>query len=296
MGRETTERLAEEFLAELSSKRFNSAVSVSVKSVKILDVQLPLVAMVLGEIDVRPVILSTTAAITTTGNSFFMNLEHRRAFFDIERPICCQRSSGQRVSLTGTPKWVEDVQVSHLPTWENEVEIGLLNASPRSPMMLATGGFSIEIDTEGAYRNFVVSPEADSDLTYLKVVEEESFTVRARLVFGATSTVENENYIDLLLVLDTDAHQPATLYGGVLHEDASSSLEIAGTRFPLNQLSEGHRQVSAPRLSEPILVINPSVLHGATIHFDGRNNRVGVKVPNVGSKPSYGRAWGCIIA
>lgn len=136
------------------------------------------------------------------------------------------------------------------PLADDEIDIGKLNVSPRSDMIQETGEFSIGIDSEGIFENLLVSPEADSDFTYLDV--EDSFTVWTRLAVTRKSLERVDSKIlYLYVVLDIAAAQPATLQGLDVGEVASASLEIAGMLSPLSQLSQGHDSVILPRLVTP---------------------------------------------
>lgn len=273
--------------AELSPKRPNPSHSVPVASVGYENSKVPMVGITLGADGVHPVLLSTVEIATCTGGQVrFMNLDTRRVYSDMERACGVFRDHARQVSLAGSVEWREDVSRPIRGARPNEVEIGSLDASPRSAMMAALHGFSIEIDAEGNYQNLLTSPSPNADFEYLPAVKENSFSFMANLIesrrLSLISVDGNKRRVEV--VLDTASNTPAILYGMQLTEGATTSVEMLGRRFPLENVSSNKHLKSTPTL-----VINPSILRGMTLHFDGQNNRVGFK-------ESQGSSTGCIIA
>lgn len=208
-------------------------------------------------------------------------------YSNLDRSVYVDPKSNELLSLEvdsayrGPIRWREDVIVSRLPIGSFDPEIGHLDASPSSAILGAIDGFKIEVTEDGKYRNLIATPGDDIEFSYLRLLAEAALDA-----FVVEGFINGFSQVDV--VLDTTASTPLVCHGPI-GPLSVSSLRLKTVEFPMRGLCDGTEENSgiftAMRfasqsmitIERPTVVINPSVLKGTVIHFDGKNRRVGFK-------------------
>lgn len=190
-----------------------------------------------------------------------MDVKDRRLFFDMERNVYCEKELRTDVSLEGSAQWEESLFFTYMPQMDVTLEVGRINASPMSAMMATVSAFNIEVNVEGRYQNFEISPSEDPEMRFMDVRDLSAFMVSGYV-----------NGEPALVVLDTGASEI---------DHSINSVNLAGISFEMG--SPSMNSVHGLELSEsqsgPIrtFILNPSMLRGVKLHFDSNNSRVGIK-------------------
>jgi hypothetical protein len=242
--------------------------------------------------EIYPVVLSTSSGYSSLGaQGYYLDLEERHIESNLHRTI----HSTPTKSILGLEsidgdnthyEWEETIQVSLMPLDLTEPELGTLNLSPVSPLVMSVGSFVIATNYARTVDSFILgAPMEASGYRYASLIGDGSEWKISGILNGI---VPVEVLIDTALYAEVEIRNIETIPG----EGDSLTIQVGDTIFrdlaiPSRETSNFWKSRSAfvRPLDDsafvddtPTVVINPLKFRGVSLHFDAKHKRLGVEM------------------